>query len=41
MRRAILSSMVVMAGASAALLPGCMVGPDYLRPSAPVAAQFK
>ena len=41
MRRAILSSMVVMAGASAALLPGCMVGPDYHRPSAPVAAQFK
>jgi NodT family efflux transporter outer membrane factor (OMF) lipoprotein len=33
--------MAVMAGALGAMLSGCMVGPDYHRPSAPVAAQFK
>jgi NodT family efflux transporter outer membrane factor (OMF) lipoprotein len=30
-----------MAASSGTMLCGCMVGPDYHRPSAPVAAQFK
>jgi NodT family efflux transporter outer membrane factor (OMF) lipoprotein len=33
--------MAVMAASSGAILSSCMVGPDYHRPSAPVAAQFK
>jgi NodT family efflux transporter outer membrane factor (OMF) lipoprotein len=41
MRRAGLSSIGLIGLMMAAALAGCMVGPDYHRPKAPVAAQFK